>query len=141
MWSNGSCSPIELRPAAPWPLALGAVLALAAAGLALLLGGVPADVALGTLVLPAVAWARALRRHRSLGTLRSPVPGRWLLELADGRSRGARVLQAWAVGPWLAALAIDVPGRGRYGVTLLARDHPPDDWRRLLVRLRIPSGS
>lgn len=141
MWSNGSSSPIELRPAAPRPLALAAALGLALACLLLLLCGVGPQVGAATLALPAAAFASALRRHRQLGMLRSSAPGHWRLEFADGRSLGAVVVRAWALGPWLAALTLDVPGVGLYGVTLLARDQPPAAWRRLLVRLRVPSGS
>jgi hypothetical protein len=141
MWFNASCSPIELRPAAPGALGLIAVLGLAGAAAVLAGAGAPVPVALPALGLPAGALAAALRRHRQVRAIRSTDPTRWQLDLADGRRLPAQLVRAWALGPWLAALTLQVPGRGQFGITLLARDQPPAAWRRLLVRLRVPSGS
>lgn len=141
MWSNGSCLPIELHPAAPRVLCFIAVPGLAAAAAVLAGAGVPVLAALAVLGLPAAAFAGALRRQRRVRVIQSADPAHWRLHLADGHSVPARLIRAWALGPWLAAVTLHVPGLGRFGVALLARDQPPDTWRRLLVRLRVPSGS
>lgn len=136
-------APILLLRPRRSPVLVAAILLIHGVGvLALWLSSLPALAVLG-LSLPLVGGAvLALRAVLPVRELQWGEGATWRLVLANGPVRRALLdAQASRSLPWWVTLAFRLEDGGRLHVTLPRDALPPDDFRRLRVRLRVEAGA
>ncbi|MDM7322847.1 MAG: hypothetical protein P3W87_006170 [Gammaproteobacteria bacterium] len=136
-------SPILLlRPHRSFALVAGILLIHGLGCVAPWLSALPSPVALGLSLSVLVSTALALRGILPVRELQWGDGATWHLILANGQVRRALLdVQASRSLPWWVSLAFRLENGERLHVPLPRDALPPDDFRRLRVRLRVEAGA
>ncbi|MEO1750901.1 protein YgfX [Thiofaba sp. EF100] len=136
-------SPILLLKPRRSPTLVVAILLVHGLGvLALGLSALPGPAAFGLSLTLAASAVLALRGMLPVREMQWGDGATWHLILANGQVRRALLdVQASRSLPWWVSLAFRLEDGGRLHVPLPRDALPPDDFRRLRVRLRVEAGA